>query len=274
MLRTWVWMVAPSSGRETKHLEDLFVVGARVVLVRHPDPEGAGGESLGQGGAERGVVFGQYGVVPGRRTHGLQFAQRPFGVVAGECEGPPDGAGPRGHRLGTDGHVRDGGAVVQDRPPATPRQVGRRERHPALQLQRGGDSVAGLELVGAVGLAVRVQVDEARGDHEAGDVEHYRAGEGAFGYRGDLPGADGDVAHGVEARFGVHDAPAREHDVVAALGEEGGGGGHREEDGREGGGRIALAYGADSSRGRRRRRWRPKRTRGSSRYRSADPVSL
>ena len=59
-----------------------------------------------------------------------------------------------------------------------------------------------------------------RPDH----VEHEGAGEGFFGDGGDLRAADADVAHRVEARLGVHDASARQHDVVEVLREDWGGG--------------------------------------------------
>ena len=102
---------------------------------------------------------------------------------------------------------------------------GRRQRHPALQLKRGGDPVPGLELVGAVGLPVRVQVDEAGRDDQARDVHHNVAREGILRNRDDLRAANPHVADRVEARFGIHDAPPRQDDVVAVLRGEGGGGG-------------------------------------------------
>ena len=115
---------------------------------------------------------------------------------------------------------------------ASLRQKGRGSPHSALQLQRGGDPVTGLELVGAVGLAVRVQVDEPRRHDEAGDVQLHLAGQRLLRDCGDLRSAYADVAHCVQSRLGVHHAAARQHDVVALLGMCGG---VRGQDDREGG---------------------------------------
>ena len=222
-------------GRELEDFEDLFETGARVVLVRHADSEGAVSEAACERVAEGRVVFELDWVVACGRTHGPELAEGAGGVAFEHCEGLLYGIGPAGHRARPHRHVRHGGAEVQDRALAPPGKPGRRQRDTAFKLQRGGDPVPGLELVGAVGLPVRVKVDEAGRDYEAGYVEHDLAGEGVLGYRGDLPVADADMANRVEARFGVHDAPARQHDVVEVLGEDcGRGQGGREEDGGEG----------------------------------------
>ena len=59
-----------------------------------------------------------------------------------------------------------------------------------------------------------VQVDEAGGDDVAGRVDDARALERSRRHRFDHPAADADVAHGVEPRFGIHDAAVGDDQVV------------------------------------------------------------
>jgi hypothetical protein len=92
--------------------------------------------------------------------------------------------------------------------------VPRRDRIRAeLQLERGGDAVAREEPVVDRILSVRVEVDEARRDHESFDVHGVaRRGNGG-GHGGDAPIPDTHGAHGVEVRLGVEHPSPDEHDV-------------------------------------------------------------
>ena len=233
-------------GRELEDLENLLQRGAGIVLVRHPDAEGAFGEPAGECVPERGVVLAGDRVVAGCRTGRPELAQSCFGITVDHRAGPFQRRDLSRHGPGPIRHVRNGRAVVEDRALAPPRQKQGRARDTALHLERRGDPVTGLELVGAVRLPVRVQVDEAGRDDQPRDVDQDLAREGILRDRDDLPRADPDVADRVEARFGVHDAPSRQHDVVGVLGGEVGGGEkagrRREGDGQRGGrGRVVVA---------------------------------
>ena len=85
-----------------------------------------------------------------------------------------------------------------------------------LELERRRDAVERLKPVRLLGLPVRVEVDEARGDHEAARVDDRLAGERRLGDRGNLSAADADAAHGVEARLRIDDA-ALDDDEVEVL---------------------------------------------------------
>ena len=60
-----------------------------------------------------------------------------------------------------------------------------------------------------------VQVDEAGRDDVTGGVDDARAGERRLGDRRDRAAADADVAHGVEARLGIHHPAVGDDEVVA-----------------------------------------------------------
>ena len=219
---------------ELEDPQDLFPRRSGVVLMRHSDPQGAFGEALPHGVAQGVVVFGSDGGVASAGGHGAQSVLAGLGVLR---QGPgrslqrTDAAG---HRPCAGGHVGNGRAEVQDGAAGAVLEKRAGAGHAALQLQRGGDPVAGLELVGPVGLAVGVEVDEARRNDEAGRVDYDLALQRLFGDRRDLRAADADVAGCVEARFGVDDAAAREDHVVPVLrsgrdgGEQGQRNGHRD----------------------------------------------
>jgi len=69
---------------------------------------------------------------------------------------------------------------------------------------------------------VLVEVDKAGSYDESGGVDGASGGEGFGGDAGDLAVADANVADGVKAGFGVHDAAAFEDEVILLGGGEGG----------------------------------------------------
>lgn len=75
-----------------------------------------------------------------------------------------------------------------------------------FHFEGGGDAVAGFVAVVFVGLAVRVEIDEAGGDDEAFRVDRFAAWKGSGADGGDATVADADVAGGVELGFGIHGA--------------------------------------------------------------------
>jgi len=65
-----------------------------------------------------------------------------------------------------------------------------------------------------VAMLVRVQVDEARRYCFPASVDHRTAVEGLPRDRSDDAVADADVAHRVQSRFRIENAPTRDHQVV------------------------------------------------------------
>src|SRR5579883_3049847 len=83
-----------------------------------------------------------------------------------------------------------------------------------FEFERSGDAVVSLEFVIARLLTMFVEVDEAWGDDEAVSVDGSLALERGFGDDGDFAVADANVADGVAAGFGIHDAATGDDDVV------------------------------------------------------------
>ncbi len=95
-----------------------------------------------------------------------------------------------------------------------------------LHFERGGDAVHGFERVVFGRLAVRVEVDETRGDCEAPRINDAAAIERARTDGGDFARSDGDGANGVEPGGGVEDATVADDEVIRLCGSS-----HREKKG-------------------------------------------
>ena len=103
--------------------------------------------------------------------------------------------------------------VVEERLPFA-RSIPVADRHrAALELERRRDTVARLEAVAFERLRVRMRIDEAGCDDQAGDVDGLRAGEWRRAHGGDLTAADADVPDRVEARGRIHHAAAGQHEI-------------------------------------------------------------
>ena len=59
-----------------------------------------------------------------------------------------------------------------------------------------------------------MQVDESRSDDQAGGMDDAASAQRVGRDADDLSVADADVAHGIQAGLGIHDASAFEHEVV------------------------------------------------------------
>lgn len=203
------------AGGHLEDAEDFFAGGAGVVLVGDAEAEGA----LAEVGFHEGGEFGDlFGIVEG-------FIAGLHGDVAPGLDGVPgEGLGGEfGEGEGAGGTVGDGGAEVDERVVGAGFEVGGEAGDADFEFEGGGDAVVGLILVGLIGLAVGVEVDEAGGDDVAGGVEGGFAGEGCLRDGGDAAGADADVAGGVEFGGGVHDAAVGDDEVVGlGLEREGG----------------------------------------------------
>ena len=82
-----------------------------------------------------------------------------------------------------------------------------------FELKGSGNAVQHLAAIGFVGLLVRVQIDEAWCDHQAGRVNLLPAGQRTVGNRRNLSSADTDAAHTIEPRFRIDDAPANDDEI-------------------------------------------------------------
>ena len=82
-----------------------------------------------------------------------------------------------------------------------------------FQVERRGDPVAGLQATARQRLGVAVEVDEAGGDDEPGDVDRRRTDE-TLPDRRYGAAVDPHVAHAVEPRLGIDDPTAGQHHVV------------------------------------------------------------
>ena len=220
---------------ELEDAVDLGVVRARVVLVGHSDTEAAGAELVGDLLVDDGVAV--------RRDGGVVAFPQEVRVLDDEF-----GAGALGFEDGRDffGDFRDAeqshaavgdrGAVVEDRLAGAAFEESGDPGDAAFEFEGGGDAVHRLVTVRLDGLAVGVEVYEARGDDLAGGVEQgpalaeaVRQDLAADG--GDLVAGDADVAHRVEAGLRVEDAAAGDDQVqVAFLDGRGGEGRRRGED--------------------------------------------
>jgi hypothetical protein len=67
-------------------------------------------------------------------------------------------------------------------------------------------------------LGVLVEIDESGSDDETAGVNDAPSAQRLGGDAGDLAVADADVAHGIQASFGIHDAAALEHKIVLLRG--------------------------------------------------------
>ena len=201
--------------------------GARVVLMGHPDPQRTVGQPRPQA-----LLEGWERLALERLVTGLGQQALRLGIVrrgsGGRCLCPGHGFLIPGHHSSADRPVADCRPVVEHRALRTSCEEVRHVKHAALQLQRSGDAVHGLELVGPVGLPMGMEIDEARCDDQAGRVYDDGAFQRLVGDGLDDRPPDAHVADSVEPRFRIHDTAALKHDIVGLLtrgrsGQEGGG---------------------------------------------------
>jgi len=87
-------------------------------------------------------------------------------------------------------------------------------RHADLHFQRRRDAIEGLQAAARGILSMLMQIDEARRDDQAFDVEYAFAGKLLRRDARDPALGDAYIADGIDARLRIHHAPAVEHDVV------------------------------------------------------------
>ena len=187
-----------------EHLQQLAVAHPRRIAQAEAEPDSPlaqaalhelpqPGELLVARGAVEGVVVA------------LAERERPVRVAAGE--GAPQCADAR--RL-----VAHRRAVIDERRTAAARIPALDGKRPDLELQRGRHPIH--RLVAAAGrvLAVRVQIDETGGHHEARGVHGGAPLQRVFGDRHDRAVLDSDVAHRVESALRIDDPPAGDHQIM------------------------------------------------------------
>ena len=95
--------------------------------------------------------------------------------------------------------------------------------HADFQLEGRGDTIKRLDALACEVLAVLVQVNESRSDHQPAGMDDAASAQHLGRDAHNLSVADADVAHGIHAGFGIHDASAFEHEIVLLRGHNGGG---------------------------------------------------
>jgi hypothetical protein len=90
----------------------------------------------------------------------------------------------------------------------------RQVRNSDLHFKRGRHAVEGFDALAREFLAMLVQIDKSGRNRKARGVDDAFARERLCGNANNSAIADADIAHGVEAGFGVHDAPAFEDKIV------------------------------------------------------------
>ena len=87
-----------------------------------------------------------------------------------------------------------------------------------FQLECRRHTVMSLVLVGCVRLTVGMEIDEARCNHQAGDIDDFSTRKRLVGDLDDAVTTNADIANGVEPGLGIDDSPTVEDDVVVVGG--------------------------------------------------------
>ena len=196
-----------------EHVDHFESGRARCVLNAHADAECAGVEFVAQALLYLLDLLGRCWFIRCRSALGQDLGNAGTRVNHARIQRCTEDQRPRRGMAG-------GCAVVDQRVPFLGREklsdVGRADFH----FQRRGHAVERLHALALDLLAVLMQIDEAGSDDQSRRVDDAAAGEWFGGDARDLSVADADVAYGVEAGLGVHDAAAFEDEVVLLGGQE------------------------------------------------------
>ena len=114
-----------------------------------------------------------------------------------------------------------GGAVVNERAPLFRFEelsdIGRAD----FQFERGGHAVERFHPLALHLLTVLMQVNESGRNDQVSGMDDPASGELAGRNTDNLAVEDANVAHGIEAGFGIHDTSAFEHEVELLRGHDG-----------------------------------------------------
>jgi len=91
-----------------------------------------------------------------------------------------------------------------------------------LQLQRCGDTIKRLGALACEVLGVLMQINESGSDYQTAGLDDAASVQGFGRYADNLSVADANIAHGIHAGFGIHDASTLEHEIVLLRGYDGG----------------------------------------------------
>ena len=124
--------------------------------------------------------------------------------------------------IGFHGHrpqyaVGDGCSVVDNGVALLTHQPFLQKRHTGFEFQRGRHPVMYLVFVGFVGHAMCMQIYESGGYDQARGIEFPESCEYRRTDFYNAVSSYGDVAYGVEPRFGIHDTPAFDHEVIGGC---------------------------------------------------------
>jgi DinB superfamily len=184
----------PARGRELEEAEDF---GARFMRQIRDAQSDAGGAFI-QAAAHAVQDFAEF-FPRGGALHRAVARQQCTAIV---------------HHGDARGNIAAARAVIDRRAPLALRVPTRHAPHTHFQFQRRGDAVARFETVVLRSLPVRMQIDEARGHHQALGVDGGARRQRPGGDGRDLAAADPDVAHGVEVGGRVQHAPVGDGQIV------------------------------------------------------------
>jgi len=91
-----------------------------------------------------------------------------------------------------------------------------------FQFERGGYAVKRFHSLALHLLTVLMQVNESGSDDQASGMDDTASAERVGRDADNLAVEDANVAHGIEAGFGIHDTSAFEHEVELLRGHDGG----------------------------------------------------
>src|ERR1700690_1813146 len=111
-----------------------------------------------------------------------------------------------------------GAAVVNQRAPLFRLQELSDIWRADFQFERRGYTVERFHSLALYFLAVLVQVNESGSDHQPAGMDDTAPGQRVGRDANNLPVADANVAHCIEAGFGVHDTSAFEYQIVLLCG--------------------------------------------------------
>ncbi|MGY4467339.1 hypothetical protein ACVWWK_003021 [Bradyrhizobium sp. LB9.1b] len=190
--------------RELADRGQLLHAGARRVGVEDADTDAALVQAACEALEDAGDLrIARHVVDPATIAHGVaERLQRAFRVGAG-------------HRADARKGPVGGGAIIQHA--SLPRLAlipGPDRQHACFEIERRRHAVERLHAVGRDRLAMCVQIDEARCDHEPGRVNHPLGAAERGADRGDLAVHHRHIPDGVHSAGGIHHPAARDHQAA------------------------------------------------------------
>ena len=198
------------------HLENFTWPRTRVIPHGNPDAQSTRLEFVLHGRAERFHLMVFQGHIVGAGEVDAQFGKlKAFeAFFAYYFLSLREIMAIRSHGHGPQRAMWDGRSIVDDGLALLACQPLPQEKYAGFEFQSCRHPIMCLIFMGFIGHAVGVQINEARGHYEPRSVDLLRAFESRGADFYDAVAAYADIAHSVQARFGVYDAPAADHQVI------------------------------------------------------------